>query len=166
MAFIVCGLERGAMAISSNLLGAKKREKINKVLKKSLYIHLIYVLVIAAVFKFFPEVVINNFIRFDVAPEVVERATTILWFVLLYYFVDGFVWIIAGILESGGDINYMLVTLASCLWGIVAIPNYFLYKCEMLHVEKPWILLFASVAATATILYHRYKSDKWIHIEV
>ena len=166
MAFIVCGLERGAMAISSNLLGAKKREKINKVLGKSLYIHLTYVLVIAVIFKFSPEMVINSFIRFEIDPEIIERATNILWFVLLYYLVDGFVWIIAGILESGGDINYMLVTLASCLWGIVTIPDYFLYKCEMLHVERTWMLLFVSVAATATILYHRYKSDKWIHIEV
>ena len=116
--------------------------------------------------KYYIEIVINNFIRFDVAPEIVERATTILWFVLLYYFVDGFVWIIAGILESGGDINYMLITIASCLWGIVTIPDYLLYKLEMLHVERTWMLLFVSVATSATILYHRYKSDKWIHIEV
>ena len=166
MAFIVCGLEKGAMAITSNLLGAHKREKVGKVLEKSLYIHLIFVMLIAVVFKFYPELVINNFIRFDISPEIFQRASDILWFVLLYFLIDGFVWIIAGIVEAGGDINYMMITIASCLWGIVAIPNYFLYQCNLLHVERTWMLLFVSIVTSATVLYHRYKSDKWIHIKV
>lgn len=166
IAFIICGLERGAMAISSNLLGAKKREKINEVLKNSLYIHLAFVVLIAGIFKFCPELIISNFIRVDVAPETIQRAMDILWFVLLYFLIDGFVWIIAGIVEAGGDINYMMMTIASCLWGIVAIPDYFLYKCNVLHVEKTWMLLFIAVVTIATVLYHRYKSDRWIHIKV
>ena len=85
---------------------------------------------------------------------------------LLYFLIDGFVWIIAGIVEAGGDINYMMITIASCLWGIVAIPDYFLYRCHLLHVERTWMLLFVSIVTSATVLYHRYKSDKWIHIKV
>ena len=166
MAFIVCGLERGAMALTSNLLGANKREKIGKVLEKSAYIHLVFVIVIAGILKFYPELVINNFIRFDISPEIFKRAADLLWFVLLYFLIDGFVWIIAGIVEAGGDINYMMITIASCLWGIVAIPDYFLYQCHLLHVERTWILLFVSIVTSATVLYHRYKSDRWIHINV
>ena len=166
MSFIVCGLERGAMAISSNLLGARKRIKINEVLKKSLYIHMMFVLIIAVVFKFFPEAVINNFIRFDVSPEIIERATNILWLVLLYYIIDGIVWIIAGIVEAGGDINYMMITIATCLWGIVAIPDCVLYRCGCLHVEISWMLLLVSVSVSTSLLYRRYKSDKWVHISV
>ena len=166
MAFIVCGLERGAMAITSNLLGAQKREQVGKVLVNSSYIHLAFVVVIAGIFKFYPELIVNNFIRFDVSPEIFQRAADLLWLVLLYFLIDGFVWIIAGIVEAGGDINYMMITIASCLWGIVAIPDYFLYKCHLLHVERTWMLLFISIVTSATVLYHRYKSDQWIHIKV
>ncbi|MBQ3945824.1 MAG: hypothetical protein II670_09505 [Alphaproteobacteria bacterium] len=166
MAFIVCGLEKGAMAITSNLLGANKREKIGKVLEKSSYIHLAFIMVIAVIFKFYPELIINNFIRFDISPEIFQRASDILWLVLLYFLIDGFVWIIAGIVEAGGDINYMMITIASCLWSVVAIPDYFLYKSHLLHVERTWMLLFVSVVTSATLLYHRYKSNKWIHIKV
>ena len=85
---------------------------------------------------------------------------------LLYYIIDGIVWIIAGIVEAGGDINYMMITIASCLWSVVAIPDYFLYKSHLLHVERTWMLLFVSVVTSATLLYYRYKSNKWIHIKV
>lgn len=166
MAFIVCGLEKGAMAISSNLLGAKKRDRIQNVLSKSLYIHFAFILAIAGIFKFYPELIVNNFIHFDIPPEIFHRAVNILWLVLLYFLVDGVAWIVAGILEAGGDINYMMISIASCLWALVTIPDYFLYRNGMLHVEGTWILLFISVATSTTILYYRYKSDKWIHIKV
>ena len=166
MAFIVSGLEKGVMALTSNLLGAKRRNKIKEVLKKSLLIHIAFTLFIAFIFAVCPEFVVNNFIRFEVDSEVIQRATDILWLVLMYFMIDGVVWIIAGIVEAGGDINYMMITIASCLWVFVTIPGYFLSKFNLFNVERTWHLLFVAVVSIALVLYHRYKSNKWIHIEV
>ena len=166
MAFIVCGLEKGAMALTSNLLGAQKKEKISQVLCKSLYIHLAFIVVIAVVFKMTPETIINNFIQFEVSPELVQRSIDILWLVLAYFLIDGFVWCIAGVIEAGGDINFMLMAIASSLWTVVAIPSYWLFTKGLLHVERVWVLLIISVAVSASVLYYRYRSNKWIHIKV
>lgn len=165
-AFIVSGLEKGIMALTANLLGAKLRHEIGRVLKKALCIHFLFAAIIAFIFIAHPDLVVNNFIKFDVDPEVVQRAKTILWLVLIYFSIDGIVWIIAGIIEAGGDINYMMITIASCLWVFVTIPDYLLFKVGELSVERTWCLLAVAVVSTATILYHRYKTDKWIHIQV
>ena len=166
MAFIISGLEQGSMALSSNFLGAKERIKIDQVLKKALLIHFIFAFIIICVFKFFPEFIVNNFIRFDIDAETFNRATSILMLVALYFLIDGIVWIISGILTGGGDINYKMITIALALWVFVALPCYLFFKFEILSVEKTWQLLCVSVFAIGLALYHRYRSDKWIHIEV
>lgn len=166
MAFIVSGLEKGIMSITSNLLGAGMRSQLPNLLKKGLFIHFLFAGVFACVIFFFPNVILNNFIRFDVDNEVIMKAILILKIVLLYFLADGSVWVIAGIIEAGGDINYTMITIASALWVIVTIPSYILYKLGMLHIEITWLLLFAAVVSIFFILYHRYKTNKWIHIEV
>jgi MATE family multidrug resistance protein len=165
MAFIVSGLEKGVMAITSNLLGAGLKQRIQSMFQKAVSIHFMFTGLFAIVVFFFPEVIINNFVRFEISPELLNQLIFVLRLVLLYFLADGMVWVIAGIVEAGGDINYTMVSIATCLWGIVAIPSYIIYKFGMLHIETTWILLFMSVVSIFVILYHRYKSDRWIHIK-
>ena len=166
MAFIVSGLEKGVMAITANLLGAGVKDKIKILLKKALIIHFIFTGIAAIIFLFFPEIIINNFIKFDVGSDVVQHAILVLRLVLLYFLFDGVVWVIAGVIEAGGDISYTMITIATCLWIFVTIPSYILYKFGMLQVEFTWIMLFVAVVSISIILYHRYKSDKWNHIKI
>lgn len=166
LSFIVSGLEKGVMALTANLLGAGLRNKIGQILKKALTIHFSFTFIAALVFVFAPQLILNNFIRFEVTPEVINRATFVLYLVLMYYLLDGIVWIIAGILEAGGDINYTMLTIAICLWIFVTIPDCILYNLSSLQVEITWILLVVAVVSIASVLYHRYRSDKWIHIKV
>lgn len=166
IAFIVSGLEKGVMAITSNLLGAELKSQIPNVLKRGLSIHFLFSSLFAVIVFFFPELIINNFIKFEVSNEVIARVIVVLRLVLLYFLMDGMCWVVAGIIEAGGDINYTMITIASCLWTIVTIPSYILYKLNMLYIEQTWLLLFASVVSIFFMLYHRYKSNKWIHIKV
>lgn len=166
VAFVVSGLEKGVMAITANLLGAKHNSQISILLKKGVTIHFLFSSIFAMVVFFYPELILNNFIKFEVDPSLIARTIFVLRLVLLYFLVDGIVWVIAGVIEAGGDINYTMLTIASCLWAIVAIPAYGLYKFGLLQIEIAWILLFCSVVSIATILYHRYKTNKWIHITV
>lgn len=166
MAFIVSGLEKGVMAITSNLLGAGLKEKTKALLKKALIIHFSFTGIAASVFLLFPELVINNFVRFDVGNDVIQHAIFVLNLVLLYFLFDGIVWVIAGVIQGGGDINYTMITIATCLWTFVTIPSWIFYKFGMLQVELTWMMLILAVVSISTVLYHRYKSDKWIHINI
>ncbi len=166
MAFIVSGLEKGIMAMTSNLLGANLKEKISIILKNGIFIHLSCTILASVVFIFFPEIITSNFIHFDVSKEVLDQTLTILKMVLIYFLFDGIVWVIAGVIEGGGDINYTMVSIAMCLWFLGAVPTFILSKLGMLSIELTWTFLIASVVTIVGILYHRYKSDKWIHIKV
>ncbi len=166
IAFIVSGLEKGVMAITSNLLGAGLQSQIPVLLKKGISIHFLFASLFAMIVFFFPELILNNFIKFQVSEEITARIILVLKLVLLYFFVDGMTWCIAGVIEAGGDINYTMMTIASCLWTIVTIPSYILYKFGLLQIEITWLLLLTSVVSMVFLLYHRYKSNKWIHIKV
>lgn len=166
LAFIVSGLEKGIMAITANLLGAGLKDKTKLLLKKGITIHLVFTSIVAFVFIFFPEVITDNFIKFDVSKETLDTTILILRLVIIYFFIDGIVWVIAGVIEAGGDISYTMVTIASCLWVFVALPAFVLFQLGMLKIELTWIMLIVAVVSIAAILYHRYKSDKWIHIKV
>lgn len=166
IAFIVSGLEKGIMAVTSNLLGAGLQSQIQTLLRKGFLIHFLFASIFAMIVCFFPELILNNFIKFQVSEELIARAILVLKLVLIYFFVDGMVWVVAGVIEAGGDINYTMITIASCLWTIVTIPSYILYKLNMLQIEITWLLLFTAVVSIFLLLYHRYRSNKWIHIKV
>lgn len=166
IAFIVSGLEKGVMAITSNLLGAELKSQIPTLLKKGFSIHILFSSLFATIVFFFPEFIINNFIRFEVSDELIVQSIGVLRLVLLYFLIDGMTWVVAGIIEAGGDINYTMLTIASALWTIVTIPSYILYKLDMLRIEVTWLLLITAVVSIFFMLYHRYKSNKWIHIKV
>jgi MATE family multidrug resistance protein len=170
LAFIVSGLEKGMMSMTANLLGAGKKDRIRTLIKKGVCIHIMFVVIAAPIFIFYPELIIKNFIKFDINERVMCEIVVMLRVVLLFFIVDGLVWVIAGVIEGGGDISYVMLTIAVCIWCIVVIPSFALSKfgiqLGLFHVEITWILLSFAAASEALLLYRRYRSDKWIHIKV
>jgi MATE family multidrug resistance protein len=163
--FIVSGLEKGVLAITANLLGMKLKSKVVQVLKNGVYIHLIYMCIISTVFIFAPRLIIDNFVRFDVSPEMIHDIEIILRLVLVYMLFDGIGWVVAGVIEGGGDVNFTMVTIAICVWVVVAIPSIVLYHSGSLSTIKTWLLLDVAVVMISSTLYRRYKSGKWILID-
>lgn len=166
LSFIASGLEKGMMAMTSNLLGAKNKSKIKPLLKGGIIIQLHVIMLLFIVFYFFPEIITSQFIRFDASEETMTLAFFILKLVWLFYVFDSILWVIAGVIEAGGDINYTMGSIASCLWVFVAIPAIFLYKYNCLNLEKVWYLLIMAAMMMVILLYTRYRSGKWIKIKV
>ncbi len=166
MAFIVSGLEKGMMAITANLLGIGLKEKTKTLMKKGFLIHYSFLSISAMILFLCPQIITDNFIHFDVSPEIVERTHFVLRMVLVYFLFDGMVWIIAGVIEGGGDINYTMIAIATSLWTIVTLPSIILSNLGMLQIEYVWGLLIVAIVLIDLILYHRYRSDKWVHIRV
>lgn len=164
LSFIASGLEKGMMAMTANFLGAKRKHKIQKLLRRGVGIQLCVIAALFTVFYIFPEIIIAQFIKFDNSSETMNTAVFVLKLVWLFYVFDSILWVIAGVIEAGGDINYTMCGIAFSLWGIVATPAMILYKYELLSIERVWYLLTISAAAMALLLYMRYKSGKWIKI--
>jgi Na+-driven multidrug efflux pump len=164
--FAVAGLEKGALAITSNLLGAGLGHKISKVLKSGICIHFFFMCFIAILFLFYPELILKNFVKFDVPEKLTQDCCTVLRFVLIYMSFDGICWVIAGVIEGGGDINFTMLSIAGCIWGLVTIPAIALFNLGMLRTDIAWMMLIVAVIVITIILYRRYKSDKWIRIQV
>ena len=166
LAFVVSGLEKGMMAITANLLGAKLKHLISSAMSKGLVIHIVFCSALSFLFFFFPEVITDIFVKFEVSQEVLDSTHFVLRLVWTYFLLDGFCWVVAGVIEAGGDINYTMLTIAFYLWIIAAIPVIILHHFDMLNVKVTWSLLIMAVACISSTLYHRYRTDKWIHIKV
>lgn len=166
LVFIASGLEKGVMSMTSNLLGAGEPRKIKKLLHKGLAIHLTFASLLFFVFYIFPEIITSQFIRFEVAPETITQAFFVLKLVWVFFVFDGLLWVTAGVIEAGGDINYVTWSIAISLWGFVAIPSALMSHLGTLNIEKIWYLLIMSAISLTAVLYSRYRSGKWVKIHI
>ncbi len=166
LGFIASGLEKGMMAMTSNFLGAQKTQKIKTILCKGVLIQLVFSSMLFIVFYFFPEIITSQFFKFHISEAIQEEAFLVLKLVWIFFMFDGMLWIIAGVIEAGGDINYTMWSIAMCLWGFVAIPAFIMNHYNILSVEKVWTCLIASSISMVVLFLIRYRSKKWIKINV
>ncbi len=163
----VMGIEKGVMSMTANLLGAKLQNKLNQLLIRSIILHVSLAMIFSIVVIIFPNVIIGNFININTAdPEFINSVIEVLHIVLLCYLLDGIVWIEAGVLEGGGDLNFQMVSLATSAWCFIGIPVLCMYHLGTLSGSKVWIMTACSAILNAIILLKRYRSGKWIHIGV
>ncbi len=167
---LVClgaGFEKGVLAITANLLGASLKSKITILLKKSINIHLIFILMLFTFILLLPDLIINNFVNVsEISSDLHKDILDILKLVAICFTFDGIVWIEVGILAAGGDMNYTMPTICACLFIFLAIPIYFIINTENLSVSTMWLLYTIADIACSLVLFKRYKSNKWVKIEV
>jgi MATE family multidrug resistance protein len=166
LAFVVSGLEKGVMSATANLLGAGIKHKTAMLMKKGITIHLTFTAIASTIFLFAPEIITQNFIKFEIDESLIRETHLILKLVLLYFMIDGICWIIAGVLEAGGDLGFTMGSIAICLWFIVTIPTFILAKIGCLNIRLTWSLLILAVSTISYVLYGRFKSGKWMQIKV
>jgi Na+-driven multidrug efflux pump len=166
LSFVASGLEKGVMAITANCLGAGDTKNIKQLLKNSIILHLSFVFILFFVFFMTPEIIINRFMRFDIPPDILEKSIFVLRLVWTFFVFDGICWIIAGIVESGGDLRYMMWSFALSSWLVVVVPCLVIHNFGTISVEAIWILLIVSVIASVVVLFLRYKTNNWIKIRV
>lgn len=173
-AFFTDGLNKGVMAISSNLIGAGRWELIPQLLKSSVKLQLIVVLILFIPLVLLPEIIMDLFINrkqdlLDVpttlSPHdlqmVTRHAVTALQWVWLYCVFDGIVWIISGILTSAGDTRFIMFVNITSVWIFAAIPTYLaLYYCNA-EPSTPWLLSVFYTIFNVVFLYMRYRNNKW-----
>lgn len=165
--FAIDGLKQGVTAVASNMLGAKKSEKISFLVKSAIKLHLIFVLFLVGPIILYPELLVKNFLYAShnepttINPQIIAAASISMFYFWLYFIFDGFVWIVAGILTSAGKTMFVLVANALNAWIFAVIPLQVLVHYNMLKMETSWQVSVIYGVVNSLVFFLRYRSGKW-----
>lgn len=175
--FMMQGIEKGVIAVASNLIGAKLHNKIPKLIKTSLMLLAIVVSFLTIPLLVFPEYLISLFnieamhsasegAKIDLHSTMYYQIVFALRSVWVYFIFDGMVWIFAGILTAGGDTKFTMIVNASTAWLIVVIPSYFLVFLMGVEPYILWVITVFYSIANAGLFYLRICSGSWKKLDL
>lgn len=163
-AFITEGLSKTVIAIASNLIGANLISKLTHLLASTFTLHSIIMLLTAIPMLIFPSFLLDlflttnqNIMNMDVIHEQVRIGLFWAW-ILLY--LDGMVWILAGMLTAGGHTKYIMLINAFTPWFFCILP---FYVIVVLHHAPPYATFLVScIYAVSNVLLFSYR---YLHID-
>ena len=163
--FMSDGLQKGVIAVSSNLIGAGLQDKIKVMLFSAFKLHGVIVLLTAIPILFYPGLLIA---AFNIDPSnagshlslfhQVELTLACCW---LYIIFDGLVWIFAGVLTSGGDTKFVMVANAVSVWLFGILPVYLLVNYTTTEPYYIWAITVVYAIFNMLWFMLRFRQGKW-----
>ena len=172
--FLFEGLSKGATALASNYIGDGNVKLIPKMLRSFTLLHVIFVGIVAAVFYFYGGLFIEGFIDDDLSPalyaEVYQYAKISLIWVAVFVAFDGFAWVFAGVLTSGGDTKFVMFGNAISVWVFGILPLYLLVTKNVggfnLGPDAAWMVVALYAIINTFIFYARFRQGKWVKMDM
>ncbi|MCH9611531.1 MAG: Multidrug resistance protein NorM [Chlamydiia bacterium] len=178
--FFPMGLEKGMIAVTGNMIGAKNIDRVKTALRSAFIIVGGYVALMGIAFVFFGDWIAHAFLAnsSQVEASVAEQMGNIdpnlifstvktgLIFIFVYITFESLRWVINGILTAAGDTNFLLYSGFLSIWLLMLTPTYFFVvkpKASMMNALYIW--LFYSFSSFL-ILYFRYRYGKWKKIDI
>lgn len=172
--FFGLGLEKGAAAVSGNLIGARKLGEINRVFRSGFKLSMIFGGVLLIALGVFPDVFIDLFFKnpeamnsslINITPTMlVEIKGTLriaMLVVVAYVTLENIRWLLSGLLTSAGDTFFLLISGAISIWIFMLLPTYFfVYKAKAPIETTYYIWIFYCLMAM-TLPYLRFRKGKW-----
>ncbi len=172
--FFGLGLEKGAAAVSGNLIGAQKFSEVQRLFKSGVKLSLMFGVCLALALGCFPDLFINLFFKnpealggstLGVSSEMLMEVKTTLRSAMImltiYLTIENIRWLLNGLLTSAGDTFYLMITGALSIWLFMIAPTYFFVLKPQAPIETTYyIWVFYSVVASALLLF-RFLRGKW-----
>lgn len=172
--FLGLALEKGAAAVSGNLIGANKLSEVTRVFKSGLKLSAIFGLFLLVALGGFSDYIIELFfknpealsastlgISQEMMIEVKSSLKTAMIFLVAYLTFENFRWLLNGILTSAGDTFFLMIAGASSIWAFMILPTYLFVVRPKAPIETAfYIWIFYSVMASI-ILAFRFFQGKW-----
>lgn len=152
------GIQKAMIGIGSNLLGAKREDKIKSLIISGIKMQCVCLVLIAIPsFKYMDNIIAlytNDALLYSILTAAIP------W-VILYYFVDGILWIFGCVLIAGGDTKFTTVCDIIFVWGTRVLPIYILHNNH--HLDIIGIYQISSFASFLMILAFipRFIYGKW-----
>ena len=165
LAFTTDGLQKSIIAITSNIIGAKKLELMPKVIKSALKLHIIIVVCFSIPVIFCPQYIMHFFANNNsesINNEILlEYANTTCLLVLVYFIFDGLVWIFGGILIAYLDTMFVMMMNTSSVWLAAVLPAYMAVNYLNCNANIIWqcMIFYAFINALGFYLRYYYKKD-------
>ena len=117
------GIRKAVIGIASNMIGSKHLSSLPLLLKNAIILHLIFVVIMTIPTIFASDMILGLFLT---TPEDYElyyaSAKAALFWCLVYYLMDGVVWIIMGILTAYEDTKFIMYSNAIMIWSCCIFP--------------------------------------------
>lgn len=163
--FFTEGLQKGMIAIASNLIGSHQIKKVNLVLKNGMIIHFgIMILLIIPLFVY-PNI-LSNLFSISAQSQLGQEfhlAMQLLWAFFLF---DGLVWLTSGILISAGDTKFIMVVNAITAWLFAVLPVKLVTSYTDISAGKVWGIVTVYAFFNFCLFYYRYRSQKWLKLQL
>lgn len=161
--FMIEGLQKGVMATASNLIGAKRMDKISDIVRSSGKIAVAMLFFASLPFLVFARPVFA--VLFDV-PDiyVFPNALGVLavqWisFAILCFTLGGLI----AVLCAGGDTFYVTCVRLACCVLCVIVPVQLIAHFSRFTTLHSWALGLVNMLMAGVFNYLRYRSGKWKH---
>lgn len=160
--FLVEGLQKAVMAISSNLIGAKQRDQVSKVLRSGFKMHLITISLVFIPLVLFSDKLVPAFVHDpQVASTLMTPIRWSLFFVWGYLALEGINWVLCGVLTSAGDTKFILKVTALNIILCSFIPTYYFVVIQKGSPVLLWGLGIPYALVGISIFSWRYRSNIW-----
>jgi MATE family multidrug resistance protein len=136
----------------------------------ALHITLAYMMLIAAVFVFMPEPLLNLFKANQYSPEqyadIMDLGVILMRFVAVFCFFDALNLIYSGAIKGAGDTRFIMWTIAALSFGGMIIPVYLAVEVIGAGIYIAWTLATFYASALGLAFMLRYRQGKWKKMQV
>jgi MATE family multidrug resistance protein len=165
--FLTEGLKQGVSTYASNLIGSRHAFSTKHLIGKASYIHIYIMSMLGAALYIFSAKIIEYLFPDVIAQGLYEPAKIVLIFSWLYIVIDGFSWIIAGVLTAGGDTRFQMLVNILTSWFMVVIPLYiFLHIFRIESYFLSWYTLIFYGLINLIAFYLRYRYSNWLKLDL
>lgn len=174
--FFGLGIEKGAAIVAGNLIGAKKIDQVQNVLRSGYKMLALFGLVVIFFFVVYPDLLVNLFLQNPQALETHVNLSTLsadyldnlrstirtgLIFIAVYMIIEDIRWLINGILTAAGDTLFLMIVGAGCVWLFLLLPTYFFVLKPQADIKLAFVIWVVYSVIATLLFYWRFKQGKW-----
>lgn len=168
--FIIEAQSKAASGIVANLLGAKIFTPLAKVLRSSFTLHSFFFAIFLVNLWLFPSFFYQLFgspahQELMADPILAQTFLNAMFFMALFFLLDGFCWILIGFLTSAGDTKYIFYVSCFVHWVAYVIPAYWLIGKGHGGADVAWSIIAGMSLLNFLFYLSRYLSGKWLKID-
>lgn len=163
--FITDGLQKGVIAVASNVLGGDRGQDISSITTAAIKVLAGFACFLAIPLIIFPDPLVNAFVESQSTTlstnELHHIAVQVCFWIWLYFIFDGLVWIIAGVLTAAGDTKYVMwVNIFTGIFCSILPIYWFVVRADGPPILT-WKLVCFYGLANLIAFTIRYKRKKW-----
>ncbi len=170
IAFMTEGLQKGVIAVASNLIGASQRAALSSLMFSCVKLLSLIALVALLPLCLMPDGLIGlfhlEFTSSHQADFIIKECIWTLRFVWLYLVLDSGVWVIAGILTAAGDTRFIMWTNGLSVWLAGVLPCYVWVVLCQGSPSSFWAVVNFYAAINIIFFIWRYHSGHWLKLDL